>query len=89
MSARDRLIVAIDEPDVASARSLIERLGEVEHVFTHRKLRLVIHQVQLHSGDPAALGYPELRWVDQESVGGLPLSRLTKKVLAAVGWHDV
>ncbi len=66
-----------------------ERLGEVEHIFTHRKLRLVVHGIEVTEGEPAARGYPELRWVDHASVSSLPLSRLTQKVLAAVGWSDV
>ena len=64
-----------------------EVLGEVEHIFTHRKLRLVVHEITEVRGEPQARGYPEVRWVSSETVTRLPLSRLTQKVLAAVGWR--
>jgi len=64
-------------------------LGEVEHVFTHRKLRLLVHEISVAQGEPIAKGYPEVRWVDREALVSVPLSRLTQKVLATVGWnHD-
>ena len=64
-----------------------EVLGEVEHIFTHRKLRLVVHEITEVRGEPQARGYPEVRWVSSETLTRLPLSRLTQKVLAAVGWR--
>ncbi len=66
-----------------------EVLGEVDHVFTHRKLRLIVHEIEAAQEEPTAKGYPEIRWVDQQTIIGMPLSRLTQKVLATVGWnHD-
>ena len=64
-------------------------LGEVDHIFTHRKLRLIVHEIEGAQGEPTAKGYPEIRWVDREAIIRMPLSRLTQKVLATVGWgHD-
>lgn len=63
-------------------------LGEVDHIFTHRKLRLIVHKIAAAQGEPSAKGYPEVRWVDREAIIGMPLSRLTQKVLATVGWHN-
>lgn len=61
-------------------------LGEVEHIFTHRRLRLVVHEIESVQGEPVAQGYPEVRWVDRQAILQMPLSRLTQKVLATVGW---
>jgi A/G-specific adenine glycosylase len=63
-----------------------EILGEVEHVFTHRRLRLQVRAIEACEGEPTALGYPEIRWVQPDTLDGMPLSRLTEKVLETVGW---
>ncbi len=63
-------------------------LADVDHVFTHRRLRLSVHAVALP--DPAAPApppswYTDLRWVAPDALASLPLSRLTQKVLTATG----
>ena len=63
------------------------RLASVQHIFTHRRLTLEVYRVSSYEGTPNAQWYTEVRWVDQESLASLPLSRLTEKVLNAVG-HD-
>jgi A/G-specific adenine glycosylase len=77
---RTRLGVQVSPGDV---------LGEVEHVFTHRRLRLQIRAIEACDGEPTALGYPEIRWARPDELGGLPLSRLTQKVLETVGYGRV
>lgn len=63
--------------------------GSVTHVFTHRKLTLDIYDVQEPTGTPTPTWYIDLAWRSPQSLGpgsDLPLSTLTRKVLAAVGY---
>ncbi|MGB0590072.1 MAG: A/G-specific adenine glycosylase [Myxococcota bacterium] len=64
------------------------RLASVQHIFTHRRLTLEVYRVATHTAELKAQWYTETRWVDREGLASLPLSRLTQKVLDAVG-HDV
>ncbi|MDP6946195.1 MAG: NUDIX domain-containing protein, partial [Myxococcota bacterium] len=61
------------------------RLASVEHVFTHRHLTLEVYGTTAHQGELAPCWYTEARWVARQELKALPLSRLTEKVLAAVG----
>lgn len=64
-----------------------ERLACVEHIFTHRRLTLEVYRIASTQGVTRAHWYSEARWVDASSISTLPLSRLTQKVLEAIG-HD-
>jgi len=59
-------------------------LGQVVHVFTHRRLTLEVREVVL--GDPAparCLGtYQALRWVEPERPDGIGLSTLARRTLS-------
>ena len=61
------------------------RLASVEHVFTHRRLTLEVYGVTASPGDLQPCWYTEARWVASDELHHLPLSRLTEKVLSAVG----
>ena len=65
------------------------RVASVAHVFTHRRLTLDVYRVLETQGSPDARWYSEARWVAPEQMGSLPLSRLTRKVLEAVGHDDL
>ncbi len=82
----------------AVARHFRERLGlsvevgphraTVEHVFTHRRLTLDVYEVAGPLRDePDVSWYSAWRWLDPAgpSAQPLPLSRLTDRVLAAIG----
>ncbi|HMV67596.1 MAG TPA: hypothetical protein PKA64_12155, partial [Myxococcota bacterium] len=62
-----------------------DALGAVQHVFTHRRLTLEVFVVEGGEGRLAGdRSYDDLAWVDA-SRPGVPLSRLTEKVLALAG----
>jgi A/G-specific adenine glycosylase len=61
------------------------RLASVEHVFTHRRLTLEVYGVTTGPVAPTPTWYTAARWVSPEELPALPLSRLTEKVLTAVG----
>ena len=62
-----------------------EAAGEVEHVFTHRRLRLhVFHATELR-GRLRLRSYEEARWLREEEVDALAQATLTRKARAALG----
>jgi A/G-specific adenine glycosylase len=61
------------------------RLASVDHVFTHRRLTLDVYEVVSFDGAPRPTWYAESRFVPTSELGTLPLSRLTEKVLGALG----
>lgn len=55
-------------------------LGEVVHVFTHRRLTCAVYDATV-AGDPSAVAhYPDVRWVAEPA--GVPLSALALKMLS-------
>ncbi len=65
-------------------------LASVEHTFTHRQLTLEVYAAASSGSTGRELAwYTDARWVDPGELDELPLSRLTTKVLAAVGYDDV
>jgi len=60
-------------------------LAAVKHVFTHRRLTLDVFNVPRFRGSPRSDYYATWRWVDGD-FEGMPLSRLTQKVLLALGY---
>ena len=62
-------------------------LTAVRHVFTHRRLTLDVFNVPRFLGSPSSDYYPKWRWVEGD-FEGMPLSRLTQKVLSVLGYLD-
>ena len=59
-----------------------ERLGDVEHTFSHRRLLVHVYRAKLRSRD----GLPaDCRWVQPRGLGRLPLASLDRKLLCAAG----
>jgi A/G-specific adenine glycosylase len=58
-----------------------ERIGHVVHVFTHRRLRLTIHEGTI-TGRVSWIGYADRKWATVEQIARLPMSRLHRKVVA-------
>jgi len=61
------------------------RYGIVEHVFTHRVLRVHIYVSAYQSGRVVPARHTAWRWVDAEALEELALSALARKTLAVAG----
>ena len=61
------------------------RLAQIDHVFTHRRLTLEVYSATTRHVSCTPSWYTEVRWVAPGHLSDLPLSRLTQKVLTAVG----
>ena len=63
------------------------QLATVEHVFTHRRLTLEIYDITSFEGQPDPCWYTKAAWLSTAELGGIARSRLTDKVLSAVGYE--
>ena len=80
-----------EKPDVGLRRAMrdrvgleidgAERVGSVEHVFTHRKLRLHVFRCDPPSGRVRLNGFDAHRWVSPRAVTELPQAAVTRKAL--------
>jgi A/G-specific adenine glycosylase len=66
---------------------LLRKLGQVRHIFTHRKLTQTVWQGQ-GSGDLTLRYYEAAAWFDPQNLGGVPLSKLALKTLAVLEQPD-
>jgi A/G-specific adenine glycosylase len=81
-----------EEPADGLARNLRERVGLVvgrsdyvgcvEHVFTHRRLRLHLFRCDTPVGRTRLAGFDAHRWLAPDSLGELPLAATMRKALA-------
>lgn len=58
-----------------------ERVGAVDHAFTHRRLRLHVFRCDTPQGRVRLSGFDEHRWLSPEALEKLPQGRLTRKAL--------
>lgn len=85
---------AREDPGAGLARALregvglsvagAEHAGAVEHVFTHRRMRLHVFRCAGVRGRVKLRGFSDHRWVSAASLGNLPQGALTRKALALV-----
>ncbi len=62
--------------------------GQIQHVFTHRRLTLEVFDVTVGDHSLPLSFYTDARWVKPENWGELPISRLTEKVYALTEGPD-
>ena len=62
-----------------------ERVGEIEHVFTHRRLRLHVFRCGPVSGRVQRSGLASHRWLAPTAIAKLPQGGPTRKALALLG----
>jgi A/G-specific adenine glycosylase len=65
-----------------------QRLGSVEHLFTHRRLELHVFRCEGVSGRVRRSGFDAHRWMAPDAVRGLGHGAPTRKALALLGRGD-
>jgi A/G-specific adenine glycosylase len=86
------------EPIAATiARELMEELaitvavGEelltLEHAYSHKRLRFVVHLCEHLDGDPQPLACQQVRWVAIEELGGYPFPAANARIIEALRAH--
>jgi A/G-specific adenine glycosylase len=87
---------AREAPEEGLARQLRERiglepkeirpLGRIQHVFSHRVLRLHVHAAVLPAGGRVRRSYFDAhRWVAREALDGMALSAVARRAVALAG----
>jgi A/G-specific adenine glycosylase len=77
----ERVVRSALEATLGLRIEALEPLGSVEHVFTHRRLELLVFRGRPGAGRLRLEGYTAHRWVAPAGLGGLPHGRPTRKAL--------
>jgi A/G-specific adenine glycosylase len=75
------------EPIVATIRREMEEelaIEVVEHAYSHKSLRFVVHLCTWLSGDPQPLASQQVRWVRPEQLGEYPFPAANAQIIAAL-----
>jgi A/G-specific adenine glycosylase len=56
----------------------------VEHAYSHKSLRFVVHLCTWLSGDPQPLASQQVRWVRPEQLGEYPFPAANAQIIAAL-----
>lgn len=59
----------------------------MEHAYSHKKLRFVVHLCQWLSGDPQPLASQCVRWVRPQDLRGYPFPAANGRMIAALMDH--
>jgi A/G-specific adenine glycosylase len=88
-------LLAEEEPAAALSRTLrervgiavpgSERVGAVEHVFTHLELTLHVFRCKPHAGRVRRKGFASHRWIAPRRIPELAIGGPTRKALALLG----
>lgn len=61
-----------------------EELISLEHAYSHKRLRFVVHLCRWLSGEPQPLASQQVRWVDPQELGAYPFPAANAKIIAAL-----
>ena len=70
--------------ELAIEVTVAEELITVEHAYSHKKLRFVVHLCQWRTGEPQPLASQQVRWVCPESLADYPFPVANSKIIAAL-----
>jgi A/G-specific adenine glycosylase len=61
-----------------------EELITLEHAYSHKRLRFVVHLCRWRSGDPQPLACQQVRWVDPAELHAFPFPAANARIIAAL-----
>jgi A/G-specific adenine glycosylase len=61
-----------------------EELITLEHAYSHKRLRFVVHLCRWRSGVPQPLASQQVRWVDPSALQGYPFPAANARIIAAL-----
>ena len=59
----------------------------LDHAYSHKKLRFVVHLCQWQKGEPQPLASQQVRWVRPESLADYPFPAANARIIAALLEH--
>ncbi|MBW0180929.1 MAG: A/G-specific adenine glycosylase [Vulcanococcus sp.] len=72
------------EEELAIAVEVGEELITLEHAYSHKRLRFVVHLCRWLSGDPQPLAAQQVRWVEPGRLGEFPFPAANARIIAAL-----
>ena len=73
--------------ELAIEVSVGEELISLDHAYSHKKLRFVVHLCQWRKGEPQPLESQQVRWVRPESLADYPFPAANARIIAALLDH--
>ena len=73
--------------ELAIEVSVGEELISLDHAYSHKKLRFVVHLCQWISGEPQPLASQQVKWVRRECLADYPFPAANAKIIAALLDH--
>ena len=70
--------------ELAIEVSVEEELIQVDHAYSHKKLRFVVHLCDWVSGDPQPLASQQVRWVRPEQLTDFPFPAANDRIIKAL-----
>ncbi len=64
-----------------------EELISLDHAYSHKKLRFVVHLCEWQKGEPQPLASQQVRWVRPESLADYPFPAANARIIAALLDH--
>jgi len=72
------------QEELAIAVEVGEELITLEHAYSHKKLRFVVHLCTWLAGEPQPLASQQVRWVRPEQLGEFPFPAANARIIAAL-----
>jgi len=73
--------------ELAVEVELLEELIVLEHAYSHRRLRFVVHLCRWLEGEPQALASQQVRWVDPRDLDAYPFPAANGRIIEALRRH--
>ena len=64
-----------------------QELITVDHAYSHKKLRFIVHLCRWLSGEPQPLASQQVRWVKPEELGNFPFPAANARIIEALHGH--
>lgn len=72
------------QEELAIQAEVGEELITLEHAYSHKRLRFVVHLCRWISGEPQPLASQQVRWVDPAQLGEFPFPAANARIIAAL-----
>lgn len=70
--------------ELAIAVAVDQELITVDHAYSHKKLRFIVHLCRWLSGEPQPLASQQVRWVKPEELGNFPFPAANARIIEAL-----
>ena len=72
------------QEELAIEAEVGEELITLEHAYSHKRLRFVVHLCRWISGEPQPLASQQVRWVEPSELGDYPFPAANARIIAAL-----